>query len=118
MTEAWRGNHPWAFEHTPEAVRGCDRQSSIRRRYQQHRELVLRGSLTACVAGAALWAQQQPVSAPWLRYTLSQTALMAAASLAATVRRPPAGSLEVCCAANDDEAASAHLQVCRLSVCK
>jgi len=46
---------------------------------------VLRGSLAACVAAAALCPRQQPPPAPWLQYTLLQTGLMATASLAAKV---------------------------------
>ena len=61
------------------------------RRYQQHREAVLRSSLGACVAATAAWAQHGGLGAgpaAWLRYLLWQGALLLAAPLTAPVRRP------------------------------
>ena len=53
-------------------------------RHQRHREAVLRVALAACVRLMAL-GQGQHTAATLLQYTLSQSAVMAATSLATTV---------------------------------
>lgn len=63
--------------------------SACGRRYQRHREVVLRGALAAFVvltAWGARWeASAAAAPVPWLQYSLLQGAVMAATSLAATV---------------------------------
>jgi hypothetical protein len=53
-------------------------------RHQRHREAALRVALAACVRLLAM-GQGQHTAATLLQYTLSQSAVMAATSLAATV---------------------------------